>query len=61
MAPQSSKLKEVCFRCGLFNSEARAYYKCACKGSCPGLDWSNSTKEAVLLTYHLKTDGGGKK
>lgn len=61
MAPKSSKLKKECFRCGLFNPEARGYYKCACKGSCPGLDWTKTTKESVLLTHHLRTDTGGTK
>ena len=63
MAPKLSKikLKGVCFQCGYFNPEMGAKrYKCA-GSKCPGVHWSNSTKEAVMLTYHLRTDRGGKK
>jgi hypothetical protein len=44
-----SQPKKVCWQCGYFNKAMGAKrYKCAMKGKCPGIDWSEARKQRAL-------------
>lgn len=42
------KLKNACLLCGTFDKKQKQFYKCACKTTCPGLNWSDSYKSDLM-------------
>ena len=44
------KVKKVCMKCHTFTGDKKhGSYKCACKGKCPGIDWSKDRKKRYIL------------
>lgn len=44
------KVKPECMKCNSFNPEIKEQYRCACHGTCPGLDGEKEFREGRL--YH---------
>ena len=42
------KLKKECWSCTTFNPSARHSFKCACKRSCPGLNWTLDLRKNLI-------------
>jgi hypothetical protein len=46
--PTYTKLKPECIKCTTFNPQANGSYRCACNGTCPGLEGSYEFKQGRL-------------